>query len=1056
MTTRHLRHRRSLLLGSTATTLAAFVVGGGAITAQAEESADSTGNLDEIVVDQPQIAQAQQTQAEDELADLEEIVVTGSRIARPELEAVSPVISLGALDFDRRGITKVEDELNQLPQVVGSQTSSQSHANSGTATVNLRGLGDQRTLVLKDGKRLPFGSPQSVGPDLNQIPSQLVERVEVLTGGASAVYGADAVAGVVNFVMKDDFEGLEVDFQGSFFQSGNDNSRIGPVLAEFGQPNPGATASGRTFDVTLITGTNFADGRGNVTAWFNYANDNPVRQSERAISSCALGTQNAGADFACVGSTSAFPGRFDNFGIAPDGSPFPRFNLTLDPNGTDGIDADGDGITGLRAFDNLRDTFNFQVFGFFQRPRERFSFGSSSHYEVAENHEFFLDFSFMDNSTSSNIAPSANFFRTTTLNCDNPLLSADQQATFCQPGNTIVDEMGVERASVLIGRRNVEGGPRHTNVDLQTFRVVGGFRGEIWEGVEYEVFGQFAKTDFSEFNTDLNRDRIGQALDVIRDPETGEIRCRDTSGGCVPWDIFSLNANQESNFLGVGQRPFDSNVSQEVIDFLTIQVQTQGETKQTVLGGNINTDLGRYGVQSPFADTPVQTVVGFEYRRDQLSNDPDFAGEVPLAAGFGGPIDPVQGKVVVYEFFGEAQVPIVEDTPGIHELTANAAYRFGDYTVTTGTNHTYTLGVSWAPTPDIRTRTQFARAVRAPNPQELFLPTSLTLFDFTQNPNGFFDPCAGPDPAATQEQCARTGVTPDQFGNVPDNPAGQFNQLQGGNPDLDPEKANTWTVGAIFTPRFAPGLTLTLDWYSIKVKRRIGEIDPNTIFTGCIESGEPVFCDAINRGAGGNLFVEDNAFVESTLINTGQIRTKGVDLDFNYNFDLADLGMDNAGALDFRWIASWIDEFQFRPLPKEAEGELSEILPAQSVKFDCVGNFGNDCNEPRPEFRWRMSTTWRTPVNIDVTATWRYFDSTNLFGGAPTISSKLSSTSFFDLSFNYQIMESVRLRMGVNNLADKDPPISADVTDNFAEGNTFPQTFDPMGRFFFAGLNIQL
>jgi len=976
---------------------------------------------------------------------LEEIVVTGSRIKRTDLEAVSPVVTLGEFEVDQRGVLRVEDLLNTLPQAFAAEGSNLSSLSSGTASVDLRGLGTNRTLVLKDGKRLPFGSPRDVGADLNQIPAQLIERVEVLTGGASSIYGADAVAGVVNFVMKRNFQGLEADFQGSFFQSGNDSSLIRPVLSDFNQPIPGSDISGRSLDVNVVIGTNFADGRGNVTGWFNYANDNPVLQGDRTVSGCVLGVRNDGDDFACVGSTSAFPGQFTNLGTADN--PDDNFTLTLDPQGTDGRDADGDGVTGLRDFDGLRDTFNFGPDNFFQRPRERFSFGSSGYYELADNHEFFIDFSFMNNDTTAQLAPSANFFVTNSINCDNPLLSEDQVATFCAPSNTFVDANGVERGNLTIGRRNVEGGPRRVKMEFTTFRVVGGFRGQVAEGFDYELFGQFGNTNLTELANDLNRARIAQAIDVVTDPVTGQPVCRDPSGGCVPWDIFTVNPDGTSN------------VSAEAVEFLTLPLQTQAQTNQAVFGGNITGDLGRFGITSPFADSGIQAVLGFEYRRDRLEQNPDFVGQEFLAASTFANRDAVEGKIAVYEFFGELEVPLVENAFLIEDLTANAAYRFADYTLTTGTNNTYTAGLNWAPSQDLRARAQFARAVRAPNPVELFSPQTIGNVDLVEGPNGLFDPCAGdfdpatptPEPAASFAECQRTGVTAEEFGRIVDNPSGEFSGLFGGNPELDTEKANTWTAGVILTPRFAPGLTMSIDWFSINVKRAIGQISPNLILDGCLESGAAVLCDLVQRGRGGTLFVKDGTnFIQSTSLNTGSEQTKGVDVDLGYNLDLADTGLRNAGSVNFRWVGTWLDKLVTRPLPDA----LEPLVAPEEAKFDCAGLFGNRCGTPAPEFRWRLTATWQTPWQLDVTTTWRFFDSTRRFGPGPSVDEKFESISYLDLSAHYQLFDSTQLRIGVNNLFDKDPPLSSSVGVGAGNGNTFPQVFDSLGRFVFAGVNV--
>lgn len=1054
--TRHSRQStRAYFLGS----VSAFLMAAGSEAVYAADTESSTN--DDILLVEEEALQAQQTQASAQAVDvpseLEEIVVTGSRIQRSPLEAVSPVVSLDSAEIDQRGILRVEDLLKTLPQVIGAQSGARTHRTSGTATVDLRGLGSTRTLVLKDGKRLPIGSPQTapeaVGADLNQIPSQLVDRVEVLTGGASSVYGADAVAGVVNFIMKKDYEGLEFDVQGSFFQSGNDSSIATPVLRDFGRVPPEGDVSGRTVDINVVMGTNFAENRGNVTAWFTYANDNPVKQIDRAISACAFGTRNQGQDFSCAGSTNSFPGRFSDIGLADD--PDDSFTLTLDPQGTDGKGGGEDGITGLRNFDVERDLFDFAKDGFFQRSRERFTFGSSSHYEFADNQEFFLDLSFLRNETRSEFAPPPSLSRIPSVNCDNPLLSEAQLATFCADSNTFIDATGVERANLVIDRRFLEFGPRQLNFENELFRVVGGIRGEIVEGIDYELFGQFSTASANNLRDGMDVNKVNQAVDVILDtdessPTFGQPVCRDQSGGCVPLDLFSFNIDGTSN------------VTEEAIDFTRIPLVTLGNTKQTVIGGNVAADLTRFGVKSPFADSGLQAVFGFEYRRDQAHSQPDIASLEPLGISIGRPPAPVDGRVEVYEFFGELQAPIIENAPLIQELSMNAAWRFSDFTKTTGTNGTFTIGGAWAPSSDIRARGQFARAVRAPNPLELFTPQRNDLFALSAGENDLFDPCAGdfnpntptPEPQRSFEECARTGVTQAQFGGVPDIATGQFNQLLGGNPDLETEAADTWTAGAVITPRFIPGLVLSIDWFSIEVDRKIGVIPPQLSLEGCLDTGAPVLCDNINRGAGGNLFIEAEANVAAINLNTGSLTTRGVDLDASYEFALDDVGIDNAGALNFRLVGSWLDKFVEEPLP----GALQELVAPVDRKFNCAGKFGGRCGRLRPEFRSRLVSTWNSPWGLDVTMTWRYFDSVHFFEAdnpAP-VDEKLSSTSFFDFQAQYAITQNIELRMGVNNFLDKDPPLASHgATDFFGEGNTFPSTFDSLGRFIFTGMNVQ-
>lgn len=416
-------------------------------------------------------AQAQtsdQNAVEDSSASgsLEQIVITGSRITRGNLTSPSPVTTIGAAEIEARGTIRVEDMLNTLPQVFAGQGANIANGATGTATVDLRGLGPSRTLVLVDGKRLPFGSPLSVPADLNQIPSQLVERVEVLTGGASAIYGADAVAGVVNFIMNRNFEGVEIDVQGSGYQTANKRGRIESVLDDFNIEAPGSTFDGRGLDLNIVVGTNTSDGKGNVTAYFNWKNQNEIIQGDRISSACAFGTRNAGTDFSCSGSGTTAPAQFTDFGIADS-----SFGFTLDGQG------------GIRDFNTDTDTHNFAPLNHYIRPAERYSAGAFAHYEIMENAELYADFSFHDDRSVAQIAPGGNFFVTESINCDNPFLTPDMVQTICL--NNGVDPQAADpedrNALLFIGRRNVEGGGRQSDIRHTSYKVVGGLRGTLMD-----------------------------------------------------------------------------------------------------------------------------------------------------------------------------------------------------------------------------------------------------------------------------------------------------------------------------------------------------------------------------------------------------------------------------------------------------------------------------------------------------------------------------------------------------------------------------------------------
>ena len=943
------------------------------------------------------------------------ILVTGTRLANKNLTSSSSVTVLGAEEIDVRGVLRVEDLLNTLPQTLSGQSST-TGVNGAQATVNLRGLGSNRTLVLVDGKRLPYGSPINAAADLNQIPSQLVKRVEVLTGGATAIYGSDAVSGVVNFIMDRDFQGLEADFQGSFFQAGNNNSNIERVLNDFNQPDPDGIIDGRSLDFSMVAGTNIDGGRGNITAYFGYSKDNAVRWEDRDFTACPFGTRDGGADFSCNGSGSQ--PRLTRYSRTGAGG----FNLVVDE--TTGM---------LRNYSGATDSFNFALGNYLQRPRERFTYGAFTRYDIKDNVEFFLDFSVADNTTDAQIAPSGLALgRTSTVNCDNPLLNAEMLATFCDAADVTIGADGVPRAPLRIGRRNLEF-PRVAQFSLNTKRFVGGFRGEAFEGFDYEVFGQFSKVDFSELLiNDVSTSRVTRAIDVVTDPVTMQPVCRSVITGedpdCVPFDVFSPGGITEAGS-----------------NYVTTPSLRLGDTSQLVFGGSLSGDLTGYGISSPFAETGVLAAVGFEYRRDSLSLRPDSSDTRTNARV------PVDGKVAVYEFFVEMQAPLVQNAAFAEEISLTGAYRFSDYFDTTGTQNTYSIGLSWVPVSDLRFRGQYQRATRSPNPIELFNPQEFGLDTLSTQPNGLNDPCAGdfdagtttPEPFRSFEDCARTGVTMAQYGTILDS-AGNIDTLVGGNPALEPELSDTWTAGVILQPRVIPGLVVSLDYFSINVEGFVGTVDPNDALNQCLDTGAANFCSLINRDSAGTLFLVDGeSFIQGTLINTGRIETSGFDIGASYSFGLDEVGL--GGDLQLNYIGTVLSELKEQSLPGE-----------QAI--ECAGFHGSACDNPAPKYRHRINLGWSSgPFAANLA--WRYISSVDQFSTAPTEVNFLEATSFFDLSMQYDVTEEVRLRAGVNNVLDQDPPLTSLAGfgggEDAGRGNTYPQIYDAQGRYIFAGATVR-
>lgn len=948
-------------------------------------------------------------QAESDRA-IEEVVVTGTRIVRGNAVSPSPVTTVGADEIEARGTIRLEDVLNTLPQVSPSETSSKANEATGTATIDLRGLGAERTLVLVNGRRLPYGSPVAAAADVNQVPAQLVERVEVLTGGATAVYGADAVSGVVNFILKDDFEGFQIDLQAGAYQTANESDGIEAVLNEFDQPVPGSAFDGESYTLSLMFGASTADDRGNVTGYFSYRDQAQVIQGERIASACAFGSRADGNEFTCAGSGTTNPAQFAN--SAPVAVPF---QITLDEE------------TGLpRDFVSPDDTYNFAPVNNYIQPNERYALGVLGHYEIADRIEMYGEFGFSDNSIVDQIAPSGIFFgQTDSINCDNPFLSDELVQIICTNNGF----SGSDNAPLNIGRRNVEGGGRRNAIRHTSYRAVTGMRGDIDEVWSYDVSAQYADVQYSDQAENFfNINRVTNALEVRIDPDTGQPACQvaidGTDPSCVPYNVFELGG-----------------VTQEALDYMQAPGFREGTVTQTVFTGVLDGDLGQYGIQSPMAELGVLTVLGLEWREETLSQSNDF---LTRTGALGNPRADVEGDIATREFFAEVRVPLIQGVRLIDDLSFNGAYRYSDFYRSTGDQNTYALGINYSPVEDFRFRAQYQRATRSPNPIELYAPQNRFEFNLPELPNGAFDPCGGPNPFRTLEECARTGVTPAQYGQIIEQ-GGQFNNLTGGNADLEVETSDTYTVGIVATPAALPGLTFSIDYFDITVDDFIGTVPEQISLNNCLDTGDPFFCSLIRRDpVNGRLSGNENAYVIATNVNTGSLETAGWDVSASYGFEIG-----GYGSLTVDYVATFLDTLEKVPLPGE---------PA----FECAGYFSPtnaQCGVSSPEYRHRMPITWQTDWNdLSAQLTWRYFGSADLFGtNGDTLISQLDARNYIDLSLRATLFDDIDFRFGINNLLDKQPPVSNQVGGaggSYGTGNTFPGVYDALGRFLFVGTTV--
>jgi outer membrane receptor protein involved in Fe transport len=948
--------------------------------------------------------------------ELEQIIVTGSRIPQANLEGTSPVSVIGAQDVKLEGTVQVEDLINNLPQAFADQGGNISNGASGTATVNLRNLGADRTLVLVNGRRLPAGSPRGpIAADLNQIPSSLIERVEVLTGGASAVYGSDAVAGVVNFIMRDNFEGVQIDASYNAYWHDNSYNEIQNVVRDAGfKQAPGEVWDGNEYAVGITMGSNFADGRGNATLFFGYTNTDPVLQSERDYSACALASTSTG--FYCGGSSTSFPGRFRINNIGAPG----QFSRTLDPN------------TGLiRPFRTSppTDFYNYGPLNYYQRPQERYQAAVFAHYDVNDSAQVYTEFMFMDNSTVAQIAPSGAFGTLLQVDRNNPLLQQDGGQWFRELFPT---GYTAQTRGVTLQRRNVEGGGRQDDLGLTSYRGVVGIKGSLFDdNWNYDVFGQYGTVLFSEtYKNDFSLNRISRALDVVTDPATGAPVCRSalngTDANCVPWNIWTLGG-----------------VTPESLNYLQTPGFQRGDTDQTVVNATVSSDLGNYGVKLPTAKNGIGIAFGAEYRQEGLDFDVDTAFSTGDLAGQGGPTLPVSGSYNTIDLFVEARVPLLQDIFLAQDVTVTGSYRYSDYSTDVSTD-TYGIGLDWAIIDDVKFRGSYQRAVRAPNVIELFSAAGLGLFDMSR------DPCSGPTPTATLEQCRRTGLADGLYGTDLNSSAGQYNAIFGGNLDLDPETADTWTAGVVFTPTFVDGLAVTVDYWNIKVEDTIGTVPPSTALDQCLLTGASEYCSLITRDSLGTLWLLPEGNIVATNVNIGTTETSGWDIGLNY-----DLSMGDWGGLRFAFMGTILNEYIVEPLPGVS-------------KYDCAGLYGDaTCGTPLPELRTRLRTTWATPWNVDLSVNWRFFDSVDVEYSSndpdlsdptlvfPGVDATLDSQNYFDIAATYTYDERYTFTGGINNVTDETPPLSGFVGTGFGNGNTFPQVYDALGRYVFFSLSAK-
>lgn len=942
--------------------------------------------------------QAQNTGAEDPT----EVTVTGTLIRNPNIVASSPVSVITSQEVELRSSNTAEQFLRELPGVVPSVGSAVNNGNGGASFVNLRGLGANRNLVLLDGQRVvPSGLEGQV--DLNNIPLALIERTDVLTGGASTTYGADAVAGVVNFITRDDFSGIDLSASNQITEKGD----------------------GKYFRADLTVGGNFADDRGNAVLSIGYQSADPVYQGDRAFAVNNISSYSGEVS----GSGTTVPGRFSLPGSSP---------RQIDP------------ATG--ALVPTYALFNFNPYNIYQTPFERFNMFAAARFEISEEAEVYSQALFSKNTVSTIIAPSGTFGLPLEIPYSNPYLPAAARAQFCAANGVTVAQCTAAATATsptdpnyrtfttAASRRFTEAGSRFSEYTTQLFQLRGGVRGSLGGTWNYDVFGTYGESENTQRQSGNGLySRLQQAVLA-----TNPTSCLNTGNDCVPLNLFGP----------------EGSITQQQLGFLT-GVTTSGAT-MTSLGTVRGVISGELGFSSPFSVSSVSVALGGEYRKYNASTTSDLATQTPdEVLGNGAASPDTFGGYSVKEVFGEIVAPLVEDRPFFQSLTLELGARYSDYS-TTGGNFTWKAGGSWEIIDALKIRGNYNRAVRSPNIGELFSPAVVALGNLA------VDPCGGTAPLGNANLtaiCLAQGAPAGTIGSINNPSAGQPNTTIGGNPNLDVETANTWTVGAVIQPM--RNLTITADYYNIRVNNAITEPTIGDVLAGCFDnitaaSSASAACTSIRRnsltgGLDGSAASAPGIPLVSS--NLGTIFTDGIDLTASYRQELG------FASLNLSFLGNWTSRSKFQASPT-------------SLDRDCVGFYSVNCASIQPEFSFNQRTTLSFD-SVDLSLLWRYIspvdfepaayqdDLTSAIGAGPgdcpdpagadeggcVVNPEfrhITSKHYFDLSARFQATDNFTLTVVARNLFNKKPPIvGSDLGDtSYNSGNTYPSTYDALGRLY--------
>ncbi len=972
-----------------------------------------------------------QTTTEEE-DDGQTVIVTGSRIRQPNLESTVPITSIAGAEFFETGQVSIGDILNNLPQLrntFSQQNSTRFLGTRGINLIDLRGLGTQRSLVLQNGRRHVAGDilVNGVSPDINTFPTDLIERVDITTGGGSSIYGSDAIAGVVNFVLKDDFDGLQIRGQSGL--------------------NVDHADAGNQY-VSMLVGKNFAEGRGNVAVNVEYAHQSQYFGSGRpafrtpegfiivdadpagspngsdgvpdraffrdfrsstispggqlgfASPSGACGRDGAGAAFNC------------NFLFQPDGTLVSQTGqrIGLAPNGNY---VGGNGQTGREG----------QLLTL-SPDLERISVNLLGKFEVSPALVTFVEAKYVRTRAFGSVSGPL-FAQGTTLGdnpannrerprLDNPYLNPQARATI-EAQLRAGGATAITDATRFSLRKNfVEFGIRDEEITRETYRIVGGIRGDFNDDWNYELSLNYGEhREQNEIAGNINLQRYLLAIDSVRNPANGQIVCRSSIDPAARIDYVGGNPGILATDVAacVPLNPFGAGASSQAVrDYLTVQSNAEGKITQFVASGYMSGDLSQL---FELPGGPIAFSVGSEYRRETNFYDLDDITQAGYA--FYNAIPTFDAPAFeVKEAFAEVSIPLLKDVPFFHALTVIGSARVADYNNATGTVLAWSGGVDYAPIPDLRLRGSYSRSIRSPNLSELFSAQS-------QNFATVGDPCSARNIATGSQfraaNCLAAGIpTGYDFVYVQ-----SLEIISGGNPNLQQETSTSLTLGGVLEPRFMPGFSLSVDYYDITVDNVIESVAAQTILNQCYDQptlGNP-FCSLFQRaGSGGGPRGEvANQVLEASLLqstlNFAKLKARGIDTNLSYRKKFS------WGELSFRGIYTHVlqrDNFLNPAQPDFANrlrGELND--PINQFNINVGAKFGS--------FSFGYEGLWLDKQFLNT-----FEDFNSLQGRAPE-NLDYAPIQFYpevmyhNLRVDYDISEKFNMYLGVDNITEKLPPL---------------------------------